>query len=145
MPFGIGCFAYLLKNYLKRLYFFAVKKTTVPSKAHIINSLIATLEKVRAKVISVALPSVKNTVKIATATPFNIVGGIAAKIGIARVFSLPMRFIRTAERSVANVPRTISTIPKGLDMFESRQPTVSPGMAAGVNAARMFNASDSLN
>ena len=144
MPKGIGCFA-LFKNYLNKLYFLQVAKTAVPSNVHIINSLIATLEKVNMKLIIVASPSVKKTENIATAIPFNTVGGMAANKGIAQILSLPIRFIKIAESNVARVPRTISIIPKGLEIFDIRQPTVRPGIAAGVRVARMFNASERRN
>ena len=137
-------FCFIL-NYLKRLYFLDVINTTVPSSAQIISSLTATLKKVKPKVIIVAVPSVKNTVKIPTASPFKTVGGMAARTGIALIFSFPMRLIKTADSRVATVPNIISTMPNGLEILDSRQPIVRPGMAAGVIAASMLRASESLN
>ena len=47
--------------------------------------------------------------------------------------------------SVASVPNTQSTTPSGLARFEMRQPTASPGMAAGVKAGSTVKASEKRN
>ena len=50
-----------------------------------------------------------------------------------------------AARSVASEPKTMSQIPKGLERFPIMQPTVSPGIAAGVKTERIVSASESRN
>jgi len=48
--------------------------------------------------------------------------------------------------SVAPVPTSQSSgSAPALEMLNSRQPTVRPGMAAGVNRAKMHSASDARN
>ena len=52
--------------------------------------------------------------------------------------------VRTAPISVAAVPKMMSSMAQPVSQLLSRQPIVSPGMAAGVKKGRMVSASDSL-
>ena len=50
-----------------------------------------------------------------------------------------------APMSVAMVPKIISGSAQPVKILESRQPTVSPGMAAGVKKGRIVRASEKRN
>ena len=89
---------------------------------------------------------VKMAISNPTIIALNSVGGIAARKGAAALrLDFEINLIINAESKVAIVPKTISIGPKGLARLESKQPSVNPGIAAGVNSARIFSASEILN
>ena len=101
-----------------------------------------TADKIKAE--NDALLSVKRVTCIPTKTAFSIDGGSTQIYGVVLFNILDSSRIETADKSVATVPKSISN-GKGLVMLDKKQPMVRPGIAAGVRAARIFNASDILN
>lgn len=117
----------------------------MPSAMQITISLINTCIKEIANMVSRALSVVKSAVCSPTTRPFRIAGGRAIKNAGCLIFVLDIILIVIAESSVAMAPSTMSIIPKGLAMLLSTHPMVSPGIAAGVNAARTLSVSDKRN
>ena len=61
------------------------------------------------------------------------------------IFTFLSSLAKIAAASVAAEPKTMSHTPKGLVMLPRTQPTVRPGIAAGVNTARIVSASEKRN
>ena len=72
-----------------------------------------------------------------TINVFAIIGGSGAS-ALCRL----MRYVPTAPISVARVPKIMSQKAQPVSRFESRQPIVSPGIAAAVKHGSTVRASD---
>ena len=72
-------------------------------------------------------------------------GGRGAKTGTSFTRTRPTSQVPMAANSVAPVPKTQSTMPRGLPRLAKKHPRARPGTAAGVNTGRTVRASEKRN